>query len=334
MSKAADVDRPPVTIAVVSWNTRDLLADCLRSLHPEVTAGRASVWVVDNGSSDGSRELVKSHAPWATLVEPEDNLGFGAAVDLVAERTDSPWLAAANADIALHPGALAGLLAAGHDEQIGAVAPRLRLPSGETQHSVYPFPTLAFTMAFNLGLPSLLRVLAPPLGRRLCDRLCLEGHWDPDRAREVDWAIGAFLLLRRSAFQAVGGFAADQWMYAEDLDLGWRLARAGWSTRYEPEATVRHEESAATSVAFGDERMMRFMAATYTVLARRRGSGFARLIAAVNCAGAAARMLWMTPLAWRSERWRQTRDTNRRWLVAHRQGLRETTTPGGRQPDA
>src|SRR4051812_32308342 len=93
----------PVTVAVVSWNTRDLLADCLRSLKPEVDAGRASVWVVDNGSSDGSRELVKSDAPWATLVEPDENLGFGAAVDLVAERTDGPWLAAANADIALDP---------------------------------------------------------------------------------------------------------------------------------------------------------------------------------------------------------------------------------------
>jgi N-acetylglucosaminyl-diphospho-decaprenol L-rhamnosyltransferase len=309
-----DPSRPPVTVAVVSWNTRDLLSNCLRSLRPEVEAGRASVWVVDNGSSDDSPQLVRREAPWAQLIAVEENLGFGRAVDLVAQRTTSTWLAPANADVALTPGALPALLAAGDDPLTAAVAPRLLLPDGRTQHSVYSFPTLPFTLAFNLGVHR--------LSRRLGDRLCLEGYWDPDRPRTVDWAIGAFLLVRRSAFEAGGGFDAAQWMYAEDLDLCWRLARAGYSIRYEPQAVVRHHGGAATSAAFGDAKAERFMAATYAVLARRRGRVHARALAALNCAGAAARLAWAAPLARFHPRWRQMRDLNRMWLRAHRQGLR------------
>jgi N-acetylglucosaminyl-diphospho-decaprenol L-rhamnosyltransferase len=298
-------------VAVVSWNTRDLLAQCLGSLHVEVDQGRAAVWVVDNASSDGSAELVRREAPWATLVESDKNLGFGGAVDLVAERTDSPWLAPANADIALEPGALGTLLNAATDARTAVVAPRLVLPDGRTQHSVYHFPTVPFTIAFNLGLLG--------LSRRLGDRFCLEGRWDPDRPRTVDWAVGAFLLVRRSAFDAVGGFDARQWMYAEDLDLGWRLADAGYCTRYEPRAAVRHHQSAATSAAFGEEKMARFMKGTYAVLARRRGAVHARATATVNCLGAAVR-------AGTSRR--ERRDLNRRWLAAHRYGLQALKRQG------
>lgn len=301
----------PVTVAVVSWNTRELLRQCLRSLRPEVDAGRASVWVVDNASFDGSAAMVRSEAPWATLVEAGANLGFGAAVDLVAERTESPWLAPANADVALVPGALEALVEAGADARTGAVAPRLVLPDGRTQHSVHCFPTVLFAIAFNLGLTA-----------RAGDRLCLEGHWNPARARTVDWAVGAFLLVRRSAFEQVGGFDAQQWMYAEDIDLCWRLAGAGYLTRYEPSASVRHHESAATGPAFGEDRTARFMAATYAVIAHRRGRGRAWITGLVNCLGAATRVALLTPSAGRRPDRRVARDGARMWLSAHRRGLR------------
>ena len=81
--------------------------------------------------------------------------------------------------------------------------------------------------------------LSPGLG----DRLCLEGAWNPDRARAVPWAIAAFLLVRREAFDAVGGFDDAMWLHAEDLDLAWRLKQARWGTWYEPSARVRHPGS-------------------------------------------------------------------------------------------
>src|SRR3954468_4436887 len=104
---------PSVTIAIVSWNTRDLLARCLESLKPEVDRGTAEVWVVDNASSDGSPDLVRERFDWVNLVASDENLGFGTALNLVARQTTSEWIATANADIALHPGALDALLEAG-----------------------------------------------------------------------------------------------------------------------------------------------------------------------------------------------------------------------------
>ena len=154
----------------------------------------------------------------------------------------------------MEPGALRALVAAGErDPGAGAVAPRLVLPDGSTQHSVYRFPTVPFTAAFNAGLYR--------VSPRARDAMLLEGMWDPDRARVVDWAIGALLLVRRAAWDAAGGFDEGQWMYAEDLDLGWRLARAGWHTRYEPSARVAPR---------GARRRRRRRGATS---ARRAGSG-------------------------------------------------------------
>jgi N-acetylglucosaminyl-diphospho-decaprenol L-rhamnosyltransferase len=299
-----------VAVAVVSWNTRGLLRACLRSLAPEAEAGRAEVWVVDNASSDGSPDLVREEFGWARLVDSNENLGFGRAVNLVADRTTAPWIAPANADVALEPGALDALLATGEsDPRAGAVAPRLVLPDGSTQHSVYAFPTLAFTFAFNAG--------AGRLGPRVADRLCLEGGWDPERPRTVDWAIGAFLVVRRRAWDEVGGFDPAQWMYAEDLDLGWRLARAGWRTRYEPRARVRHEASAAAEQAFGAERRERWMAATYAWMAARRGTPVAWAAALANLGGAGVRGALAA-----ARRDAAGRAEMAAWARIHRRGLR------------
>jgi N-acetylglucosaminyl-diphospho-decaprenol L-rhamnosyltransferase len=298
---------PDVTVAVVSYQTRSHLRECLASLE-----GAGEVWVVDNGSTDGSREMVRAEFGWVRLVEPDANLGYGAGVNLVAERTSSPWLVAANADVALDPGALDALLAAARaDPRAGAVAPRLVLPDGSTQHSVFPFPTLGFTAAFALGL-------AAPFG----DRLCLPGAWDPDRARRVPWAIGAFLLLRREAWEAAGGFDPRQWLFAEDLDLGWRLRQAGWATRYEPRARVRHAEAAATG-AFGGERTDRWMLATYAWLVRRRGAAEARAVAALNVVGALARAGLARGGARRASHLRWARLHARAGLRTGRHALRE-----------
>ncbi len=254
----------------------------------------------------------------AGVVEPGRNLGFGGAINLVAARTRSPWIAAANADVALEPGALDALLAAGGDKRVACVAPRLLLPDGETQHSVYPFPTLAFTAYLNLGLP----VLTPGLARWLC----LEGFWDPEQPREVPWAIGACLLLRRAAFEEAGAFDEASWMYAEDLDLGWRLRDRGWVTRYEPAARVRHHAAAATAPAFGEERTARFMAATYATIRRRRGGLAAWAVGVANVCGAWVRVAWMAPLSrLRPVPWQHRRNENRRWLRAHRMAVH---TPG------
>jgi GT2 family glycosyltransferase len=285
-----------VTIAVVSFNGRDRIADCLDSLR-----GEADVWVVDNASTDGTAELVRERFPWVTLVAGAENLGFGRAVNLVAERTDSEWLVTANDDVVAAPGALSRLLAAA-GPGVGAVVPRLVLPDGSTQHSVYAFPSPLVAVATELGLHG-----------RLGERLCLLGAWDPERPRTVPWGMAAFTLLRREAFDAAGGFEPGQWMYAEDLSLGWRLHRAGWETRYEPAARVEHRGGEATGAAFGDERMTRRMDATYEWMTRARGRRITRLTAGIGWAAHSVRAVVRRGPA---------RDRARYWRAIHAQGLR------------
>jgi GT2 family glycosyltransferase len=308
---AHDAQTPRVAVAVVSWNTRDLLERCLRSLEPEVRRGVAEAWVVDNASTDGSPDLVRERFGWAKLVASDENLGFGRAVNLVARRTESEWVAPANADVALRPGTLDALLAAGdRDPGAGAIAPRLMLPDGETQHSVYAFPSIPFALVLHSG--------AARLSPRLGDSMQLIGHWDGERARRVPWAIAAFLLVRRTAWDQAGGFDERQWMYAEDLDLGWRLREAGWATRYEPSAVVDHASAASTTQAWGVELAPVWQRSTYGFMARRLGLARTLAIAAIYVAGTGARWLATAPGA--LLRGGRARDEHRalgRWVMVH-----------------
>ncbi|MDO9408629.1 glycosyltransferase family 2 protein [Patulibacter sp.] len=304
----------PFLVVVVSYRTPELLDRCLTSLGPELDAGRASVVVVDNAPGDGSAELVRGRHPAVGLVEPGTNLGFGAAVDLGARGSDAAWICPANADVAVRPGALEALLRAGEaDPDAGILAPRLVAPDGTTQHSVHPFPGLRFTAAFNAGLTQ-----RSDAARR---RHVLEGSWDPDAGRRVPWAHGAFLAIRRGTWDAIGGFDPAMWMYAEDLDVCWRAARAGAATRYVPEAHVDHEIAAATTGAFGDDRARRFMAATYAWQASRRSPAVAAATAALNVAGAAGRAVLGAPPG---------RAAHRAWTRDHLLGARDGLSRRGR----
>jgi N-acetylglucosaminyl-diphospho-decaprenol L-rhamnosyltransferase len=309
---------PDLAIAIVSYNTRALLDECLTSLRPDAEAGRADVWVVDNLSTDDSADMVAERHPWATLVRSERNLGYGPAVNLVAARTDAPWIAPANSDLEFTPGAVAALLAAGaaHPEA-AAIAPRLVHPDGETQQSVQPFPSVTTSL--------LLASHASSLSRRARERLYLPGAWDPARAQEVPWVTGAFLIVRREAWEQVGGFDEAQWMYAEDLDLGWRLTEAGWTTRYEPSAVVHHHESAASKVAFGGAEGVvdTWVRANHAWMVRRRGLPRAWASAGIAAAAAATRVAVFGALARRSpERFTAQLAMARRDLRGARSGLR------------
>lgn len=307
---------PEVSVAIVSWNTHDLLRRCLESFANEVDGGRCEVWVVDNASSDGSAEMVAGDFPWVRLEASKENLGFGPAINLVARQTDTPWFGVANADIALQPGALDALLEAGEsDPGAGAIAPRLILPDGSTQHSVYAFPAIGPALVVASGIGRVVK----PLG----ERSLLLGMFDSERPRRVPWAIAAFLLVRREAWDAIGGFDEHQWMYAEDLDIGWRLRQAGWATRYEPTARVEHESSASTDQAFGDAgKVERWQRSTYAWMLRRMGAPRTRAVAAIQIAGQAARLLWLEPAARIAPaRFGRKRNAARWWIRLHRAGL-------------
>jgi N-acetylglucosaminyl-diphospho-decaprenol L-rhamnosyltransferase len=291
----------------------------MQSMEGDARAGLVDVWVVDNASSDGSPEMVAREFPWATLRALDENLGFGRAVNLVARESPGEWIAPANADIEVESGAIARLLARGRsNDRIGAVGPRLLLPDGGTQPSVQPFPTLTNALLLH----SRLHKLSPAVRDRLCLRTTHQNQPGP-----VDWVTGAFLIVRRAAFDSVGGFDERHWMYAEDMDLCWRLRASGWEVWYEPAAEVRHVVSAAAREAFGDELEDRWLTATYAWMARRRGVPRARATAIVNIAEATARLAVFTMLRRASgERWERRRRGAAAAVRAHRVGLTRRDT--------
>jgi GT2 family glycosyltransferase len=275
---------PSIQIVVVNWNTAGELGRCLESIAASERAPSIEVVVVDNGSSDGSRELVSREHPEVRLHEPSENLGFGRAVNLGASGSHTEWLVAANADIEVGPTTLADLaeVLASVPQDVGVVAPRLLGRDGRPQRSVFADPRLSDALAAGVGLHR--------LSRRVRARLRLGASAAPDRAGDVDYAMGAFLAVRRQAFDRVGGFDDRQWMYAEDLDICWRLRRAGWRVRYEPGIDVVHVGGASTSQLFADEEVsIRILAAAYTWLELRRGARVAKAFYAIQLASAQAR---------------------------------------------
>ncbi len=227
-----------ITVAVVSWNTRVLLDACLASLRPDHDSGLAEVWVIDNASEDDSADMVAEHHPWVRLVRCESNLGYGPAVNVIARRTTTPFLIAANADLRFEPDALQELLTLRHATRKQASS---RLDSscrtGARSRRSTRFPRCSQGSRPRRASSSL-----PPVGRALL----MEGRWDVTVEREVDWVHGAVVLVPRAVWDRSSGFDDDQWLYAEDLDLCWRVARAGYGTRLVPSAAVHHQVSAAT----------------------------------------------------------------------------------------
>lgn len=244
-----------IAVVVVNFNTRELLRSCLASVLGEEPS---EVVVVDNGSADDSRSLVRNGFPGVLLLEGHGNHGFGAAANQGIAACRAPYVLLLNADTRVEPGALRELAGElDRHPRAGVVGPRLLTPDGRPQSSWFPEPTPFNWLALNTYLNRLVRV-TPGLERRF--RPVWSSNLPPGT---VPWLKGAALALRREAFQSVGGFDTSFFLYAEDIDLCFRLRQAGWEVRFTPAARVVHVEGAST----GQDRA-RSMARFYDSLAR------------------------------------------------------------------
>jgi N-acetylglucosaminyl-diphospho-decaprenol L-rhamnosyltransferase len=266
-----------VTAVVVNYNAGAALSDCVASLARE---GVQAIMVVDNGSTDDSLECLAAKNQGAQVLRTGRNLGFGGGVNYGARRTTGELLLICNPDLVLRPGALGVRVdRLGHDPSLGIVGPALVTPDGDLRPSGRAFPTFR-----RSTVQAVLGVLLPKnaYSRR---------YREANRARAgtgiVDWVTGACLLVRREAFDAVGGFDDRYFMYVEEVDLCWRLARAGWRTGYEPSAHVVH--LAGISTAPFPYRMIVAHHVSLWRFARRTTSDSDRLLLPVVAAGIAGR---------------------------------------------
>jgi N-acetylglucosaminyl-diphospho-decaprenol L-rhamnosyltransferase len=266
-----------VRVGIVSWNTSTLLDRCLAALPDALGDLEAEVVVVDNASSDDSAAVVERRG--VALVQNAENEGYASGMNRALLGTAAPVLIALNPDTEPAPGSLAALVERVHAEpEAGVVVPRLVHLDGRTQHSVYRFP--------SIGLAAVVSFLPPRFHRgRIGERWWLEGGARHDRSRPVDWAIGAVHAIRRSALEGEDPYSERWFMYAEDIELCWRLRQRGWRTVLAADIAVAHVGNAAGAQAWGGGREARYWAATYDLHAQMRGALRTRGLALVNTIG-------------------------------------------------
>jgi len=231
---------PRLSVLLVNWNTADLLESCLESLAGDLRSGRCEVIVVDNGSSDDSAARVAARHPEVQLIRNERNLGFTRATNQAWAAAKADFALMLNSDTVVPEGTLARCLAflEAHPE-VGALGCRVRYPDGRHQGSCFRFPSLLDVTLNALYLAQLFP--HSPLWNR--NRY---GQQSFESVREVDCVMGGFLLLRRAAVPATPLLDEGYWMYGEEADLLYRMARAGWRTVYYPDASVVHHHSASS----------------------------------------------------------------------------------------
>ncbi len=243
MSRESDAD-PALAAVTVSYRSEAALAELLESLTAGVVRPAVTV-VVDNDPAASLRLDERSADSGIRLVHARDNLGYGGGINLgVAQLPpEIEWVLITNPDVRVEASALATLLdVARREPTAGALGPRILEPDGRVYPSARELPSLRT----GIGHALFANVWpANPWTRRYRgENRATSGQW-----RETGWLSGSCLLVRRAAFDAIGGFDDGYFMYFEDVDLGARLSRAGWRNLYVPGASVVHTGAHSTRTA-------------------------------------------------------------------------------------
>lgn len=227
-----------LSVVIVNYNTRGHLRACLESLRQ---AGFSEVLVVDNASSDGSQEMVRSSFPWVTLLENDTNPGYGSGANLGIASCSSDYVLLLNSDTVLEAGTTDALRTyLDRYPSVAVVGPRLNNADGTLQPSCYAFPTPLHIFLQESSLGRFIRII-PVLREKSLQT------WSHATVREVPWLLGAALGIRRVAFEEVGGFDTSFFMYYEEVDLCFRLHQAGWQVHFAPVTRITHVGGASTS---------------------------------------------------------------------------------------
>lgn len=226
-----NMSMPDVSIVILNWNTRDLLARCLQSVYETRDRFDVEVIVVDNASSDDSVPATRARFPQVKMIESRENTGFAKGNNRGVAASSAPFVLLLNSDAFLLPGALRSMLELAHAQpRAGMVGACLLNADGSFQasHTLFPNHWREFLILSGLGRMR-------------------HGRWYPSRGAQeekgpqiVDYVEGACLLARRAAYAEVNGLDESFFMYAEEVDLCYRMRQCGWQVWYQPAAKVTH----------------------------------------------------------------------------------------------
>jgi GT2 family glycosyltransferase len=274
-----------VTVAIVSYNTRELLRDCLESV--QASSGvNLRICVVDNASTDGTVEMVRAEFPCVELFASRRNLGFAAATNLMIRRHNSRYVLLLNPDtqVPRHTiGALADFMEAHPD--VGICGPKIVRPDGTVQSCGEKFPTLLTELRQSKSLRWILAPFRHQSTNSKGDETSL--HTD------TEWVSGACLMARRELIDDIGPLDEQFFLYAEELDWCYRAKRARWHIAALPSvASIHHQGKSTEQVR--ERALAYFWETRLRYYRKNRGLYYAALVSLVYVAGAANE--------WRSDR--------------------------------
>jgi len=232
-------------IAAINWNGREFITGMIDSLLPQMKNTETRLLVFDNGSDDGSDDLVEkkySNTGRVRVQRHGENIGFGRAANRIIAEAGCSTVVLVNTDTILRPDCLQNLLLPLESRpEVALVGPRLLWPDGSFQFSQRDFP-----------FPGRLLLEHIPILRKRTAKF--SSH---DEAVYVDWLVGAMMAIRVKAFNEIGGFAEEFFFFHEETDLQYRLAEAGWKVWFEPSAEVFHLEGASARQKYGHRIYLR-----------------------------------------------------------------------------
>ncbi len=283
---AISVSQPTVSVIIVSYNTRALLARCLASLAAEPRPPD-EVIVVDNASADDSAAMVRAQFPHAQVIANSDNRGFAAACNQGLRAAQGEYLCLLNPDTELFPGALDALAAFLHAQPtVGLVGPTLLHSDGTYQHAAFRFPTLA--MAFLDVFPLHHRLL----NSRLNGRYPFARYEQPFA---MDHPLGACMMARRAVCADAGLLDERFFMYCEEIDWCRRIKQAGWEIMHVPGARVMHHGGQSTRQQAG-RMFVELHRSRFRLFGKHHSWGYRWAARAIVAVGIVWQLLRMLPL--------------------------------------
>jgi GT2 family glycosyltransferase len=275
-----------LSIIIVNWNTRDLLADCLDSIAANAPTYSYEIIVVDNASADESVAMVKAQFPHVMLIENNGNPGFAQANNQAIARSSGRYVLLLNPDTVVLPEALDKLIDFMDRYPLaGAAGSRLFSADGSLQTSCYPYPTL-FRELWRLSHLDAIRLIAE------YDM----SSWSVDAPREVEAVQGSCLMLRRKALDQVGLLDENFFMYSEEVDLCLRIRQGGWPLYWVPQSRVIHYGGQSSKLV-ADEMFLQLYRGKVQYFRKHTQPVVVALYKLVLLVAALARVV-ASPLAW------------------------------------
>lgn len=226
-----------VAVSIVSFNTKDLLENCLKNLSTQETGGKINIWVLDNNSQDGSSEMVEEKFPEVKLIKSEKNLGFSKGQNKILRQVKDKYIILLNPDTQFEDNFIEEMVKFMEENPNCAIAgSKLVDFSGklESNGGDFPFGPALFNWLFNLEF----------LGNTSNFHRSDKDYYSV--AHEVDWVSGTMMMVRRESLEKFGFLSEEFFMYFEDVELCYRAKKAGLKVLLNPNVIIKHKSGSSS----------------------------------------------------------------------------------------